>query len=419
MHRKSCFIVLGVLLALVFIVPVLAQDASSWFVYLYNTQTKDLVRVNADGSQATYNLGVGSDVYMSSYDMAFTSDGTLTAFCTSVNSGDRPESMSRLIVRNVIAQSDVLNLDMGANYGCRVGRFGFNAEGTQVAVGIVRAFPFDPSMPEPSGVIPGPAWELLVYDLTGSQVQTINAASPTAATLGADMGGVFMPIVQYFANNQIIFGEMFWGGEGSFEMSTHLWNLSDSSVAPIEHWGQPGVDSLSTGELIWINDDANLPAAVPMGPFGMFNVLMLADKSGQARMIYHSPDWTLADARFINDGQQIAILLLPGFDESLQPEEFPPSKWVVLDRAGAISDLYSSIYYTQLEAAPGGYVVLDATYQTADNSTSLFTLQYNNGSAITQIWTFGTQDPSVYWELAWSAPTATVEGLPPFPTFAV
>lgn len=416
MHIKRCLFLLALLTLLVSTIPALAQD-TNWFVYLYNGGTKELVRVNTDGSQTAYALGLDANTYVSAYDMTFTPDGSRVALCGLTYSENSPQGVTTLYFRDIANQTNILQIDLGNSIGCRTGKYALSDDGTQLAVGLIRYFPTDATVPDaPPMDTSGPAWEVKVYDIaSGNLVNEMNATTPAASIAGELSGGAFLPDVRYFANKQIIFAEMPYGIGGALDMPVYLWTLADGSLQPYQWYGNPGVDFLPTGELIWIDDDPGLPAAEPMGPIGFYNVLLYADKSGEPpRLIYHSPDWTLADAKFINNGQQIAVLLLPGFDPN--NPEMQPSKWVALDRAGTVTGLATVPNYAQLLAAPNGYVLLDFTFQNpAEYANPLYTLRYGT----TTLWQNAPADPSVNWELAWVTPSPMAEGLQPFPAFAV
>ena len=81
MQKKSlALMILGLLIfASMNLTPAMAQD--NWGVYLFNGNSGELVRVNGDGTQAVSGLGLEQGAYVSSFDMAFTRDGSRLAFC--------------------------------------------------------------------------------------------------------------------------------------------------------------------------------------------------------------------------------------------------------------------------------------------------------------------------------------------------
>jgi hypothetical protein len=145
-----------------------------------------------------------------------------------------------------------------------------------------------------------------------------------------------------------------------------------------------------------------------------FNVVRVADASGQLTTIYHNPDQNPADARFINNGQQIAILLAPVFDES-NPGAPIEQRWVAVDRAGGVTDLVTDLNFSYLDGAPDGFVHLiwDSPNQDPNNST--YRLLYVANGQTTELWSMaGSADQYGAWELAWAAPMPAAEGLLPF-----
>jgi hypothetical protein len=204
MLLKRCLFALALLTLLVSTAPAFAQD-TNWFAWLYNGGTREMVRVNPDGSQAAYSLGLDSNTYIGSYDMAFTNDGSRVAFCTVTYSENTPQGTTTLYLRDIVGQTNQLQIDLGPSIGCRTGRNAFNPEGTQLAVGMIRYFPMDETIPDaPQMDTSGPAWELRVYDVaSGNLVQEINTTTPAASITGELSGGAYLPDVRYFANNQI------------------------------------------------------------------------------------------------------------------------------------------------------------------------------------------------------------------------
>ena len=122
-----------------------------------------------------------------------------------------------------------------------------------------------------------------------------------------------MPQVRYFANGQIVFAGVQWGTEGSPSNPAYLWQFGGDSLQPIDRWWRWGLDSLpATGELVWVELDQSLPAADPGGPMPQGNVVKLADKSGDERVIYTDSSWVIMAAQFIDNGRELAISELQG-----------------------------------------------------------------------------------------------------------
>jgi hypothetical protein len=167
--------------------------------------------------------------------------------------------------------------------------------------------------------------------------------------------------------------------------------------------------------VIWTAKDESRAAAQPGGPVPDHNVVKLADKTGEERIIYYSPDWVVLNARFINNGQQIAIQLLSSFvGEGV--EYVQTIKWVALDRSGNTVDLVSSIGNVQLEAAPNGYLTLDQRVADPSNGHTQFYLTQNINGQSNELWV--SQTGLEYWELPWVTPMVASGDLQPFPAIA-
>ena len=273
---KRVMMLAGILaLAMTVTFPAAAQP-STWSVYLLENTSQNLVRVYGDGTQQAYDLGLAADSFVGQNAIDFAPDGNRVGYCVSSNTANG--SQATLIVRDITnASTQSVNLDLGTAQGCWVK---FNADASQIAVGLVRYYAGDPSADASV-----PPWSLLVIDAaTGSQLNEMNLSKGSAIF---NVEQTIMPEVRYFANNQIIFAGLPWGTEGTPSSPAYFWQLSDDSLQPIDRWWRSGLDSLaSTGELVWAELDPNRAAAVQGGPVPQANVVKLADKSGQERVIY-------------------------------------------------------------------------------------------------------------------------------------
>jgi hypothetical protein len=398
--KRAITLALMLMLALILTFPAAAQP-SAWSVYLFESTSQQLTRVYGDGTQQSYDLGLAPDSYVGQSAIDFGPDGNRVGYCVSANTPDG--SRATLIVRDITNTSTpAINLDLGIAQGCWVK---FNADASQIAVGLVRYYASDPN-----GNVSQPPWSLLVIDAaSGTQLHEMNALKGSA---NFDPSQTFMPLVRFFANDQIIFAGLPWGTEGTPVSPAYFWQLSDDSLQTIDRWWRWGLDSLaSAGELAWTELDATRAAADPGGPLPQANVIKLADKSGQERVIYASPDWVLLGTKFIDNGRLLAINELQGAAPNSTPGS-QPTRWTALDRSGTTSILATTLGFSQLLAAPDGYVILWAS----DNSiTPFMTLDDYNGGEKTTLW---QQQGSggITWSLIWAAPSATTDGLASFPT---
>ncbi len=405
--RLAALVVVGLLLTAL---PAQGQDMP-WFVYLYSGSARELLRVNADGSQQSYSLGVDQNTWLSSFDLAFTSDGSRVVFCTVVYPPNSGQGDARLIVRDVLAQSNVLQLDLGKAASCRTGQNTLSPDAALVVLTRMNYYPGDPQADTSA-----PQWQIQALDLaTGNVVQEINANSAGLPEFPISPGMPVIPIVQYVDAQSVIFSPLPAGSDASISDS-YLWRLDDGSVTSIPGWGNMGVDWLdATGELIWVDQDETRPAANPGGPLPSNNVLRLADKSGEARTIFYSGDWVLVDSDFVNQGQQIAIQMISNFDMA-NPEASQETKWMLLDRAGSLTEVPAvELLFGNIADAPDGYVFLSAQWQDNDSGIPAYSLKRVSSGVVTDLWSFASDDPSISWELAWAAPATPVNGLQPFP----
>jgi hypothetical protein len=400
------------------VLPALGQDAR-WFAYVYNG--RDLVRVYQDGAQETYNVGLGENVFVGSREMAFNAEGSHAAFCATsyppaVEGQESPPPSTHVYLRDIAAQTNLLDVDLGSAIGCRVGENGLSADGSRLAVGVIN-YMFADQATDPGQ----PAWQLLVLDAaTGSVAYELNAQSPAAVNAFGAASGPTMPFVQKVETGSVVFAPVPWFSEGFID-AAYRWDLASGAVAPEtgEQWAQFRVDALGvTGETTWTGVDPNLPALQPMGIGLAFNVLRVADSSGQVTTIYHNGEANPFDARFINNGQQVAAMVQPPFDES-NPNAPIQYRWIAVDRTGSVTDLFTVTAFTYLEGAPDGYVHLVWDSPNQDPTNATFRLIYTANGQATELWSMaGSADQFGAWELAWAAPMPAAPGLPPFTAIA-
>ncbi len=417
MHRKLLMTIsLGVMAFALGFFPTLAQSGDS--VYLYNGMTKQLLRLNLDGAQISYSLGLDENTFVGGFDMAFNGDGSRVAFCTltypQIAEGDAPaQPTAHLYVRDLAAGVNLIDRDMGSAIGCRTGHEAFNQAGTLLAVSRINYYPNDPAADTSQ-----PTWQLLVVDTTsGAVVNALNATSAAVANYESLAKGGILPYVQSFNGNTIIFAEVPYGIGGGAEWNAYQWQTDAEILTPVERWGNFTLEVLpSTGETLWVTRDPNLPAGEPGGPVPANNIVQIEDTSGAVKTIYHSPDWVILDATFINGGQAVAIELLSSFDPATQADGQPIQqtlKWIGLDRSGAITDLATSNGNPTVAAAPGGYVTLNQQILDPNTGISQFDLSYTANGGGTTLWTSPAGENG-YWELAWITPISGDAGLQPF-----
>lgn len=387
-------------------------NGSEWSAYMYSGRRGELVHVLADGTQTAYSLGVGESNYVGSYDMSISADGTRAAFCQTTYQPETAISTAKLFVRDIAAQTNIVALDLGMGEGttCAMGRRAF--VGNLVAVAVMNYTTFSQN-PDTSV----PRWKVLLIDATtGETVNEINAdENPLTIAERFNPEMMTLPIILRFTGTEVFFTFVPYG-DGASETPAFVWHLDNDAVDPIDYWGRLGFDISDSGEMVYPDNDPSLPAGTPMGPTGTYNVLRIVD-GGEPRTIYHVPDWLIGSARFINHGQQIAMMLFPSFDPSAS-EGTPMGaiRWIALDRAGNVTELFETPYYGEVMPAPDGYIALMQQYEDSDFQRGSYTLmQFANGDSRV-LWDSGVSG-DVTWELVWSAPTTMAEGLAAFPTF--
>lgn len=382
----------------------LAQTSGDWYTLLYNTSHGEILRVNADGSTETYDLGLPEGVYVSGFDLALAPDGKTLAFCATTKvDPNTSEQQYGLFVRDLVAGQNLLMLDLGSAIGCRTGKYAFSPDGTQVAVSII------PSFPDPSRQTINAEWRLAVIDLaSGTIVYELTHESPAVTTIGlAQVQGILMPDVRGYTTGGLYFAMLHWFTEGLDENPAYAWNFSDQSLVEAPMYGyltRANQQTANGEEVVYLTYDADQPAAEPGGPMPYRNVVRYAVAGNEFATIYQDSANVLLDAEFINDGNALAIMLLPGFDPNLPMETGQPTSWITLARDGSIAEIVPpGAGYRVLSAAPGGYLLLSQAIN-ADFTQQTFTLDYTSNGQTRTMWTVSEPMEAGVWELFWTSP---------------
>lgn len=403
MMRKVTFVVLALLMLAL---PTTAQGI--WFTYLYNWETASLLRVDSSGNQTSYPLGLSEGATFSTRDMAFSADGDRVAFCAVDYAADTP--ISRLYLRDIAGQTNLLEVDLGARIGCAVKPGALNDDETRIAVGLINHF----GAGDPNAQADTPAWELQVLEVaSGNVVAQLGANSPAVASSGMIPDGVVMPEVRSFSGDTIIFAEVPYAVGGPTVVSAFAWQISSSSLAPVPEgpYSYFAADYLSgTGETAWAAYNPNLSTIQTDNTVGSLNVVVVSSPNGEERVVYHTAEATVIDVRFINNGQQLAILLFPPFDVE-QATVDTTTRWIALSRDGNVTELQTNTEFGGgLESAPGGYIYLSMTPDETNFESSQFTLAWHHNGQAQELWSAQGQA----WEIVWSAPTPSAPDFPPF-----
>lgn len=397
MLRRICLLCL--LVALVAI-PAAAQD--DWFVMLFNAMTREFVRVNADGSQETYTLDLPENQYIGARDIAFSPDGSRIAFCV-VEYGENNQNVTTLHVRELASGTSIVARELGSSIGCRVTA---SEDFSQLAVALIRYYSGDPAADTSL-----PSWELLVMDsTTGQMLYALNSDTPLAAAISYTYGETFLPYVLRFSEGEVIFGEVPYGTEFPPDFPIYLWQLDADTLERTEGWGYPFPDFLeSTGELAVLGQDPSLPAGEPMGPVPINNIVTVTDASGASQVVYHNPDDVLVTAEFIDSGERLMLQLVESFDPN-NPDEFPGTYWLALDRQGNVEELFSTDGFAFLTAAPDGFLVFSTESNTLP---ATYTLDYHGEGGVNTLLSLESENYGS-WEIAYVSPASPAEDLPPF-----
>lgn len=396
--RRAALVVLC-LLALATGAGVWAQ--TPWAVYLLDAGAQSLIRVNSDGSQVVLPLGLNPGEYVSAFDISISPDGSKVALCP-VQYGDGSTTpTAALVIRDLTSQTNLLRQELGPALGCRAT---YRGDGAFVALGIVHYLP--EAAPPADGL---PVWELRVIEpAAGGTIAALRSDGPEAAAAGLSPSAPILPLVRRFEGAELIFAALPYTTGETGPVPGLSWRVDAAALTPIEPWGNLQLDTLSNGEFAWAAADPARPAGQPPGPMPAYNVVQLRDASGQTRTIFASPDWLLMGVRYMDDGQRLALHLAAPFSA----ETSTPSRWVALDRGGALQDLTSAAGYAQVRGAPGGYVVLQS-FVPEGGGAPTYTLDYVTGGQISTLW--AAPSTASAYELVWSPPVTPAAGLPPFP----
>jgi hypothetical protein len=385
-----------------------AQTPTSWFVYLYNSQTSQLLRIYADGTQETFDnalAGKPADVVVGASDLAFNPAADKVAFCAvQYDPNGGMENPTTLFVNDVAAGANLFQIDLNGSIGCRAA--GFNEDGSLLAVGVVNYYPEDPNADTSE-----PSWQLILLDANTGEIRyELNSFSDiwTATNLNIPV----LPYVPYFVADQLVLVAVPYGvGGGNFQSLN--WRFAENSLTPADNWGSIGVTYLG-GELAWVDYDEAYPAAQPGGPIPALNVVKVADKTGNISNIFTTDLGTPLDTVFINDGRALAIFVAPEFDPAAAPETpIPPAYWVAVDRFGTIMPLDVTSDNTLVVPATGGFAAFRIDYDEAGVNAPSYVLELHAFGETRTLWSANT-DMTAYWEIIAPQPAQLLEAQPPF-----
>jgi hypothetical protein len=399
MFKRLSVLVLLVTLCAALLPSHPVQAGGDWYAYVYNSETFELVRVHLSGQQDTVDLGIPAGYRP--MQLAFSAYGEKVAYCA-ISDSDMQNNLQRqhLIVRSIMfdgtaeVDTTLWDFDLGYVAGCVAT---FSDDANQLAISIVNYY-----MGDPAADMTQPSWKLSVYDLaTGTVAAEIDAnTNPNLVTDPMFAGGAVMPEVRSFISGLLIFGYVPWGIGGAIEVPAFAWTLSDNSIAPVDVWGKMGVRSYpGVPEMVYAEWDQNLPAGEAYGPMPTNNVVRVVGQDGTLNTIFYDPTWLIVDMQYINDGQQLAIMLTA--QDTTSADMVVNNRWIALDRTGQTTDLVQTTDWVTLRDAPVGYVLFTPTLTDPNDFASrIFTFAYYSGGVETPLWT--SPLPGQYWDLVWA-----------------
>lgn len=401
--RFACFAICLLLSTTVF-----AQDDTAWSVYLLDIIDNALVRVDADGTTDAFSLGLETDEIVNQNDMAISDDGALVAYCKTT-----PDATKILVIRDIMTTTNLQEIDFGMIPACTVSAF--SADGTTIAVSHVY-YPAFEAVPDGDA-----SWSLSLINVEdGATVATLDDTNPNMPAF--DLFGDDVPLladVKLFSEDVIHFwGLPFVGMGGPPYVPAYEWIISDDVITQqVREYGIIGRDVLpSTGELIYPALDDSLPSAEPSGPMPQANVVEWLAPDQDVITIFASEDWIISNTTFINNGQQIAIVSVPGFSEGSTAQNMNTIRIDVVDRDGTITLADSFVdSYGVVGAVDGGMVIVRTPNPTLDGTYPPTQIWFWNGER-TQVATYAP-DYSTMWsplQLIWTSPSTDASDLPAF-----
>ncbi|MGB7340164.1 MAG: hypothetical protein WBC91_14805 [Phototrophicaceae bacterium] len=385
------------------------QDENTWSAYLLDTIDYALVRIDADGTTDAFSLGLETDAYINQNEIVVSNDGTLVAYCKTTS-----ETSKTLVIRDIVMTSNLQEIDLGAVPTCAA--TAFSPDDMTLAVSIVHYPAFETT---PDGEA---RWSLNLLNVSDGTIQsTLNDLNPNMPAY--DLFGDDVPLladVKIFAEDSLTFwGIPFVGMGGPSYVPAYTWRLSDDSVTeqPREY-GIMGSDLLlPSGELIYPALDESLPAAQPEGPIPQANVVELLRPEQDPITIFTIDGWIILNATFINNGQAIAVLSVPGFSEMATAQGLQSTRLDVINRDGTATLVGSYVdSYATLEAVDGGMVVVHTPNPTLDGTYPPTQIAFWNGETMQQIATYAP-DYSNMWsppQLIWTSLSISDTDLAPF-----
>ncbi len=395
-----------------------ASAQSGWTAYLFNTSNGQIVQVGPGGEQASYALGNNPEggEYLSSFNITITPDGKYAAYCLIVyppqTDTNPPKPQASYILRDIAAEQDVVRVDMGSPISCSAGPHNLSPDGSLIAIGKVNSFPGDPNA-DPNL----PLWSINVLEtMTGKAQYELNNRSPLVADSSFDTtftSNPILPLIVEVDDTGLAFQAARYASEGRLD-TAFRWDFTGDQYAPVDVWGKYGLSQqTATDEFAYTELDSALPAGDPGGPIPTSNVVRLLDQARTVSTVFvGGADWLPLNTVFVNDGRDLAIMLLESFKFSEDPNIVQRNRWLLLNRDGSSSDIFLDDNYATVMAVTGGYLLFVQDFQRDQpNNFPTFSLTDASGSAI---WQSPPADSWQNWELLWVSPAPQQSELPPF-----
>ncbi len=388
--------------------PPVAEAGGMWFAWLHNPRDDGFLRVYEDGTTESHTLPLSPGERLISSPYAFAPGGELIAACLYNEANNTRDLVVHSFNPDAAAKAGLsypVRYPLGNRAECSVGQDTFNvSDPNRVAFGVINYFPGDPDADTSL-----PDWELLIFDAAqGAIVGRYDAHTPGAQDLLPYEGrGFFMPVVHRYEGNTVYFELAPWGTEFLPGQNVVAWEVGSQSVTPVEEpMGRVGLAAHPvTGERVWLAEDANRPAAQPMGPMPPYNVVLYQPAPDvQPFAIFHDPAVLPSQLRFVKGGEVLAIQTAPGFDPDTMPDVMEPPRWQLLDRAGTLTSLDLGPFVYTIAGLHDGFAAWESNFETQTATLTRYRWDADPANAeISVIWT--GDNPN--WSLVWTVPQFT------------
>lgn len=383
---KRSFVIL-LLSILVAAAPAAAQEgAGAWTAWLYEPQTGTVTLVDQSGAvvnEFRLPLAQAFDAY--SFSIAVTPSGSHIAYIGSDSSADTPNR--QLFVYSLssssITASYPLNSDAVETSLELMPRVnGFDEDTNRLAVGsLIWADEADSD----------PGWEVVVLDYRLGDI-IAEVSSDDVQIEGLDWN-LFVPVIQRFEADTVIFSSVFYATELLAEYLTFAWDITSGEVTLTPETTSSFVRGLpATSEQIAPLLDERLPfAELPddLGPIPVTNTVQVYDPVTETRYpFYAEEDRTILNVEFVQNGERVLIQTYTA--ESMGIDE---TRWVILERDGTVinDEVLIPPDVANVFNTPDGFAYLGFVPETP--GASLVTVNTRDGSfAENVIWTGAAED---------------------------